>query len=246
LDVLDRYSAGQFPPEIELGCYYGGGTCKAGLKDEAKRNLFYEAQTLYSQAVNVLLRSEHYPGDELQALLENLVRNTYHYNGNPRLGRHSLVFLLNWQNNNARAWPDRIKTLVEIADWDLFHSKSGNEDEKALNEYRHVHELLAEQGAEQLLDEVFSPQTPIVLPTFAPNPLLPEPEQRGNRYVDVAFEIDESGKSHHIRLLRTTEDPDRPAEKQLVQLIARSHFRPRLVDGRIAGNAPVVVRYYFD
>src|SRR5262249_17010782 len=113
MDVLDRYSAGQFPPQIELGCYYRGGSCKPGSKDDAKLHLLYEAQTLYSQAVNVLLRSEHYPADEVQSLLENLVRNTYHYNGNPWLGRHSLVFLLNWQNNNARAWSDRIETLVE-------------------------------------------------------------------------------------------------------------------------------------
>ena len=132
MDVLDRYIAGQFPPEIELGCYYGGESCKAGEKDDAKRHLLYEAQTLYSQAVNVLLRSGHYPPDEIQTLLENLVRNAYHY-GNPRLGRHSLVFLLDWQNDNARAWSDRIETLVEIADWDLFHSKSGDNDEKALN-----------------------------------------------------------------------------------------------------------------
>jgi hypothetical protein len=245
IEVLDRYIAGQLPPEIQLGCYYGGGSCNAGEKDDAKRHLLFEAQTLYSQAINVLLRSGHYPGDELQSLLENLVRNSYHY-GSTRLGRHSLVFLLDWQNNNARAWSDKIETLVEIADWDLFHSKSGNEDEKALNEYRHAYDLLAEQGAQELLDEIFSPETPIVLPTFAPNPLVFDREQAGDRYVDVAFEIDENGKSRHIRILRTAADPGRAAEKQLVQLIASSHFRPRLVDGRLAGVAPVVVRYYFD
>src|SRR5262249_40203937 len=124
MDVLDRYSSGQHPPEIQLGCYYGGDSCKSGEKDIAKARLLHEAQTFYSQAVNVLLRSEHYPSDELQSLLENLVGNTYHY-GNSRLGRHSLVFLLDWQNANARAWSDRIETLVQIADWDLFHSKSG-------------------------------------------------------------------------------------------------------------------------
>jgi hypothetical protein len=245
MGVLDRYSAGQSPPEIELGCYYGGESCKAGEKDVAKRHLLFEAQALYSQAVNVLLRSEHYPGDELQSLLENLVGNTYHY-GNPRLGRHSLVFLLNWQNANARPWSDRIETLVQIADWELFHSKSGNDDEKAMNEYRHVYELIAEKGSQELLEQIFSPETPIVLPTFAPNPLAPDRKQRGNRYVDVEFEIDDVGKSHHIHILPTTLDPGRTAEKQLVQLIARSHFRPRVVDGQLAGRAPVVVRYYFE
>lgn len=245
MDVLDRYSAGEQPPEIELGCYYGAESCKAGEKDVAKRHLLFEAQALYSQAVNVLMRSEHYPGDEIQSLLVNLVGNTYRY-GNPRLGKHSLVFLLNWQNANARPWPERIETLVEIADWELFHSKSGEDDERALNEYRHVYELLTEEGPQELLEQLFSPETPIVLPTFAPNPLASDREQRGDRHVDVAFEIDQTGKSHHIRILPTTAGLGRAAEKDLVQLIARSHFRPRLVDGRLADSAPVVVRYYFE
>jgi len=245
MDVLDRYSAGEQPPEIELGCYYGAESCKAGEKDVAKGRLLFEAQALYSQAVNVLLRTEHYPGDEIQSLLENLVGNTYRY-GNPRLGKHSLVFLLNWQNANARPWSERIETLVEIADWELFNSKSGEDDHRALNEYRHVYELLTEEGPQELLEQIFSPETPIVLPTFAPNPLAPDREQRGNRHVDVAFEIDQIGKSHHIRILPTTPGLGRAAEKELVQLIARSHFRPRLVNGRLADSAPVVVRYYFE
>jgi hypothetical protein len=247
MEVLDRYIAGQTPPEIQLGCYYDpiGRICTAGGKDDAKRNLLYEAQTLYSQSVNVLLRSGQYPADELQSVLENLAGNTYRY-GNPHLGRQSLVFLLNWQNQNARAWSDRIETLVEIADWDLFHSKSGGGDEKALSGYMHVYELLAEQGAQELIDKFFSPKTPIVLPTFAPNPLVPDQQQRGKQYIDVAFDIDEGGKAHHIRILPTTVDAARPAEKQLVQLILRSHFRPRVIEGRFAMSAPVVVRYYVE
>jgi hypothetical protein len=244
MELLDRYIAGQKPAEIVLGCYYGS-TCKSGQKDDAKRNLLREAQSLYLQAADVLQRSGRYAGDELQSLLENLVGNTYHY-GNPELGRQSLVSLLDWQNENARASSDKIRTSVEIADWDLFHSRSGNDDEKALHEYMDVYELLIEQGAQELLEQIFAPEIPIVLPTFSANPLARVGEERGGRFVDVAFEIDERGKSRHIRVIRTIGDPPRAAAKQLLQYIAFSHFRPRLVDGRLAGIAPVVVRYYFE
>src|SRR5262245_26504137 len=44
MDVLDRYSSGQLPPEIQLGCYYGGDSCKSGEKDIAKARLLHEAQ----------------------------------------------------------------------------------------------------------------------------------------------------------------------------------------------------------
>lgn len=277
--VLDRYIAGEIPPEIELGCYYHNlpvypdavQNCHSGTRDTVKFRLLYEAQTLYSQAVNVLVGSEHSAGDEVQTLLEDLARTSYRYENAARqlfgghenaarrlpgaqtavsdaatLGRRSLAFLLDWQANHAQAWSDRMETLVEIADWDLLHSNSGKADEAALKEYMDVYELLLAQGARESIDQLFSPDVPIVLPTFVPNPLVSDREQRANGYIDVAFEIDQYGKSRHVRILSTTTDPAGEAKKRLVQLISRSLFRPRVVDGRFAESAPVVVRYYFE
>ena len=109
-----------------------------------------------------------------------------------------------------------------------------------------MYELLAEQGAHESIDRIFSPEIPVLLPAFAQNPLVPAREQRGDGYIDVSFEIDKYGKSHHIRILGTTTDSTRAVEKRFVQFISGSRFRPRVVDGRFADSAPVVVRYFFE
>ena len=53
--------------------------CGAGRSDVAQSNLFREAQDLYSRAIRILLRNEHYPADDLETLVEDLVRKTYRY-----------------------------------------------------------------------------------------------------------------------------------------------------------------------
>jgi hypothetical protein len=269
LAVLDRYIAGkEFPPEIKFGCYYRepiNEGCGAGRSDVAQSNLFREAQDLYSQAVRILLRNEHYPADDLETLVEDLARKTYRYcprrvadppsaksretviiQCNLAPSRRGLVSLVQWQVENARAWPNGVETLVEVADWDLLYAQSVNGNEKALEEYTRVYELLAEQGAHESIDRIFSPEIPIILPAFAQNPLVPAREQRGDGYIDVSFEIDRYGKSHHIRILGTTTDSTRTVEKRLLQFISGSRFRPRVVDGRVADSAPVAVRFFFE
>jgi hypothetical protein len=267
LAVLDKYIAGHEPtPEIRFGCYYrepANETCGAGRSDVAQSNLFWEAQQLYSQAIGLLLSNERYPADDLQTLVEDLARKTYRYcprrvadplgaesrenvilQCNRAPTRHALVSLVRWQIENSQAWQNGIETLVEIADWDLLYANSVDADETTLQEYTRVYELLAEQGAQESIDRIFSPQIPVIVPAFAPNPL--SREQRGDGYIDVSFEIDKHGKSHHIRILGTTTDSTRAAAKRFVQFISGSRFRPRVADGRLADSAPVVVRYYFD
>ena len=267
--VLDRYIAGkQFPPEIKFGCYYlepANDSCGSGRSDVAQTNLFREAQDLYSQAIGVLLRNEHYPADDLQTLVGDLARKTYRYcprrvaappGAEPRETvilqcnrtptRQALVSLAQWQAENARAWPDGVETLVEIADWDLLYANSVNADEATLQEYRRISELLAEQGAQESIERIFSPEIPVIVPAFAPNPLAPGREQRGDGYIDVSFEIDKYGRSHHVRVLNSTTGSTRTMEKHLVQFISGSRFRPRVVDGGLADSAPVVVRYFLE
>jgi hypothetical protein len=274
--VLDRYIVGQEPtPEIKYGCYYrepANESCGAGRSDVAQTNLFREAQGLYSRAIGVLVSNEHYPADDLETLVDELARKTYQYcPAAPRAAiaksgpnaksptkliqcdlapirtRHSLLSLAQWQVENARAWPDGVDTLVEIADWDLHYANGVVADENALAEYTRVYELLAEQGTQEAIDRVFSPEIPVIVPAFAPNPLAPGPEQSKNGYVEVSFEIDKHGRSHHVRILGTTTDSSTHAvEKRVVQFISGSRFRPRVVEGRIADSTPVVVRYFLD
>jgi hypothetical protein len=274
LAVLDRYIAGrEFPPEIKFGCYYGEPVfqgpvnegCGAGRSDVAQSNLFREAQDLYSRAVQILVRNERYPADDLETLVEDLIQKTYRYCPRRVAGpplrekppetiimpcnlapsRRGLVSLVQWQAENGRAWPDGVETLVEIADLDLLYAHE-KVLEETLQEYRRVYELLAEQGAHELIDRIFSPEIPVLLPAFAPNPLVPAREQRGDGYIEASFEIDKYGKSRHIRILGTTPDSTRALEKRLVQFISGSRFRPRVVEGKFADSAPVVVRYFFE
>ena len=268
--VLDRYIAGQeFPPEIKFGCYYrelpGGENCGSGRRDVAQSNLFREAQDLYSRAAGILVRSERYPADELETLVEDLARKTYRYCPRPvphppnaksreavimqcnlAASRRDLVSLIRWQVQNARTWPNGLETLVEIADWDLLYAQSVGGNEQALEEYVRAYELLAERGAHESIDRIFSPEIPVIVPAFAENPLASNREQRGSGHIDVSFEIDKHGKTRHVRILDRTTDSTRAIEKRIVQFISGSRFRPRVVDGRFADSAPVVVRYFLE
>jgi hypothetical protein len=75
MDVLRRYTAGEMPPEIYLGCYYRPAEgsfaeriatargvpreCYAGSRGKARRRLVGEAEAYYAQSVNVLISNEH-------------------------------------------------------------------------------------------------------------------------------------------------------------------------------------------
>jgi hypothetical protein len=280
--LLDRYIAREeATPEIKFGCYYrefsgpdpDGVDCGAGRSDVAQTNLFREAQGLYSRAIGILLRNEHYPADDAETLVEDLARKTYRYC--PRRGadpqatiaksgpiekahetvilqcnrtptRRALFSLAQWQAESAQAWPNTVETLVETADWDLFYANSVIADENALAEYTRLHELLAERGAQESIERIFSPDIPAILPAFAPSPLGPAREQHGGGYIDVSFEIDKYGNSHHVRVVGSTTDATRAVEKRVVQFISVSRFRPRVVDGQLADSAPVVVRYFLE
>src|SRR5262249_16041215 len=138
------------------------------------------------------------------------------------------------------------ETLVEIADWDLTYANSPIAEENTLAEYRRVYELLVQQGAQESIDRIFSPEIPVIVPAFAANPLAPTQGRHDNGYIDVSFEIDKHGQSHHVRILGATADSTRAAGKRLVQFISASRFRPRIVDGQFADSAPVVVRYFLE
>ena len=76
------------------------------------------------------------------------------------------------------------------------------------------------------------------------NPLITqEPGSIG--YVDLGFEVDRYGRSSRARILAATDNSTRAVEKRLVQLVERSRFRPRIVDGQVADSGPIVVRYFF-
>jgi hypothetical protein len=130
---------------------------------------------------------------------------------------------------------DQVEAFVRLADWER--------GEQALEKYERAVKILQEAGAPTLIDELFSPTTPVVLPTFEPNPLASDGTRASTAYIDVAFEIS-GGEARRVRILDATTNATDADKKRLVELIERSRFRPRLTDGRFTRASPVVLRYY--
>jgi len=151
------------------------------------------------------------------------------------LGRLSLQRLLGYEIAASAPLQDQVEAFVRLADWEG--------DKQALEKYERALKMLQEAGAQPLIDELFSPKTPVVLPTFEPNPLASDATQ-ATGYIDVAFEISRERQGRRVRVLDTTTNATDADKKRLVELIERSAFRPRVTDGELARTSPVVLRYY--
>ena len=164
-----------------------------------------------------------------------------------RLGRESYHRLVAYDEARSgstpadeQAWRSRLKAYLEVVDWDLLYSENG----AALDQYARVHALLRTNTiAEPLMAELFEPPIPIVLPTFLPNPLE---TPASARYIDVAFEVTRYGIGRRIEILGAAPNVSAAAKNDLVNLIRRSRFRPRVADGELGRASPVVVRYYLN
>jgi hypothetical protein len=151
------------------------------------------------------------------------------------LGRQSLQRLLAYEVAKSAPLREQVEAFIRIADWE------GRE--QALERYERALKMLQDAGAETLIDELFAPKIPIVLPTFLPNPLVAHETQASGKYIDVGFEISRYGEARRVQILKAMSVTD--ADKAtLVQLIQRSRFRPRVTGGEFARTSPVVVRYY--
>jgi hypothetical protein len=200
-------------------------------------------QSYLAQSINIILRNGRYASDELRDTLTTLIHNSYRY-GHQALGRRSLRYMLAYGTSTDEERVARIDMLVQLADWDLLHASGLNDNEEALATYERAYGLLRETGSNEAIEEAFGPAVPVVLPSFAPNPLASEGSGASRRYIDVAFDITRYGRSDEIEILATTRNASRSDEKELVRRIKQSRFRPRATDGRIADTSRVVLRYY--
>lgn len=255
LEILAKYDSGQLPPEVIYGCYYAGPhvqrnlgaapdqNCMAGSAGVVRQGLALEAQGYYAEAVDIILRNEEYSSADLPRLLSAIIRISYAY-GDPAMGRKSLNYLLAYQSSNSASWLDRAGTLVQIADWDLLHAVGLNEENAALAEYAHAYHLLQRKGVdEESIRQLFAPDTPVVLPSFMPNPLAAEGGEEAPGHIDAAVEFDKYGRCRHVQILDASDDATRSVEKHVERMIWKHRFRPRLVDGRVADRDRVVIRY---
>jgi tetratricopeptide (TPR) repeat protein len=244
MDLLRRFSAGEFPPEIFLGCFYRSdiGSCTAGSRGVAKRSILWAAQRNYLAAIGVLVRQGLFSSEELRELEMILLRSSAAH-GNYGIGAQSLRRLLTYDAASAEPALSQLDSLVQIADWELLYKKYG----AALDIYEQAHRQLIDLGAAQAeIDEIFSPEIPAVLPVFLPNPLVSVETPASIGYVDVAFRVTRYGRSRHVEILDTSKNATRAAKRRLARQIARMRFRPRLIDDRIATTSPIVIRYYLN
>jgi hypothetical protein len=249
MDVLERYLGGEFPAEITLGCFYDPipyddiGSCYSGSKRVVVNSLLDDAWTHYFDAINVLQRNELYASDELHDLEMELVRSSYAHEGFG-VGRASLRRLFSYEVTTGAPLSSQIEALVQLADWDLiFVSNRG----APLELYTVAYEYLKlEKTGQESIERLFSPDLPVVLPTFLPNPLARDETQEPAGYIDIAFELTKFGQSRAIEILGASDNATNDAKQRLVHLVSRSRFRPRVTNGEFARTAPIVVRYYFN
>lgn len=160
------------------------------------------------------------------------------------VGRLSLQRRLAYTIESQKPLRDQVHALVEIADWDLLHGRNS----LAIDGYELAYNRLADLSDQrELLEMFFSPETPVALPTFLPNPLTSTAESTEGAYIDVQFSLSRYGRGQRVKVIAVSPNFPEPARSERGQLIRRikdSHFRPRTVDGRFVGSAPVAARYF--
>jgi hypothetical protein len=245
--LRSSHLAGERPPQLFFGCYYAGSArfpddspnCNAGSREGAAHRILMDAQRNYANAIGVLRRQQQY-GGELEELENKLLRNSYRYGGYQH-GRQSLVRVIYDDAASSQPLMSRIDRLVQLADWDLRYGHRT----LALDLYSEIYEFLERQGGTQTaIEEIFSPTTPVVLPTFVPNLFAPERANGATGYVDVEFDITQFGTTRRIRVLDTTHNASKTAEQRISRWIVESRFRPRMADGKLAEASRVVARHY--
>jgi hypothetical protein len=260
VDVLERYSAGEYPPQIRLGCYYSGPArrdgsekipgrdCSAGSGHSVKAALYEEARLYYVDTMEIIMRSEGRSADEVPELYlaivraMSAVRNDYN---TEEQGRGTLRDIHSMLVRYSKPLPAQMNALVQIADWDLLYAGGRQENEAAFQAYEALYEQLRQQGLEQsFIDEIFSPSVPVVLPAFSPSPLVSSEAWDSSGYIDVAFEITKYGQGRSIEILGATANVTEAARMRLRDILKRSRFRPRMAGGAFEDPARVVVRYY--
>lgn len=190
----------------------------------------------YAEAIDVLRRNELYSSPELRELEMELVRS-----GNCDIAKESYRRLVSYNAANSEPLLERTTTFVEAADLELRCS----DPSVALDMYEQSYALLKQKGVAQTsIDEIFSPQVPVMLSTVLPNPLPTKRTAERQGYIDLRFDVTQAGEARNIEVLAATAGAADAYKDRLVELIDDSLFRPRAANGHVARRAPVSIRYY--
>ena len=246
MELLRSYLAGERPPQVVLGCFYEpletyfeDRNCTAGGRSFAARRILMDAQRQYANALGVLRRQQARASGDLVALESKVYRNSYLL-GDYAAGRRSLVRRIFDDAASSASPPRQIDRLVELADWDLRYGQRT----LAFDLYAETYSFLEDQGvARERIDEIFSPATPVVLPSFLPDMLAPERAQGATGYVDVEFDVTRYGSTRRIKVSDTARSASRTAENRIARWLVENRFRPKVSDGEPV-DARYTVRHY--
>lgn len=155
-------------------------------------------------------------------------------------GWQSLRRLYMYSTASSSPTLERVDALVQIADWELLHSHNG----QALAGYESARELLERAAVpREDIESLFTPPTPVVLPAFRPNPLAPQRARPAAGHIDVTFQITKYGRGRAVEIVGAANATERDVD-ELVRIIKRSRFRPRVAEGGSTEATPIALRYY--
>lgn len=158
-------------------------------------------------------------------------------------GWTSLMRLVFYEVRSGAPAVARANAFAQLADWYLqlaYADPRRHIDTEVDDLARALYERALEQGVESIAP-IFSPELPVALPAYLPNPLA---STESPRHIDVAFGITRYGVPERIEIVGRSETATRMEEANLLRAVKHAIFRPRAVNGELADVAPVVVRYY--
>lgn len=250
IELFGLYVDRALPPQVTVNIGFADMGARRPLPPDVV--FMRRAQRYYFDAIDVLHRTGSFDYEALKEL-ETKLLYTYHLERThgerdlerleaiARVGRQTYERLIAYATIGDVPLEERARALVGLADWQLLFSKNST----ALELYREVYAMLADAGGhDALLAELFAPETPIALPTFASDHFV-APTTSDARYVELTFDISKYGKGRGMRVTDSKGESAEDAAREMIRKIARSRFRPMLVDGEPVRASSVVVRYGF-
>ena len=163
--------------------------------------------------------------------------------GNPP----ALIRLMQYEFRSGAPATTRANAIADLADWYVRLVPAGrrhfNLPQVTYALYERAYRELAQSGDLEALTAMFAPELPVTLPAYDSNPFEPAATQ-SPRYIEVSFVVTKYGLGERIKILDTSKGATREEKQDLIGLIESSSFRPRMVNGKIADEAPVTLRYY--
>lgn len=156
------------------------------------------------------------------------------------LGRDVLVRKQQYRSNARGSREPVAEELVEIGDWHLLFGRN----RQALEQYRSARASLIDQGkAIDVVDGIFSPNVPAILPLFESR--MSSPVRSPHGYIDVTVDLSRYGRATEVEVIGGSADVSTLVEQRLRRHILSTQFRPRFVDGKLARSDRVRLRCYF-